>query len=84
MLSLGVLAFTHEYVFIFTILVLTILFSIIYGFFTIATVRSLLIDIEGFGTFNIVFYYIETILLTLLFFGILYYLIQPFKTKNKI
>lgn len=82
-LALGVLAFTHEYIFIFTVLFFIIVFCIIYGFFTLVTVGNILLEVDGYNKFNMAFYYIETILLTLLFIGILYYMIQPFKNKDR-
>lgn len=81
-LSMAVLAFTYKFPFIFTILFLVIVFCLSYAFFTIATIGGILITLEGYHPFNLAFYIIESILLTLLFLGILYYFVNPFKLKK--
>lgn len=78
-LALAVLAFTHKYIFIFVVLFLIIVFCIVYAFFTLVTVGSILLEFEDYNKFNLAFYYIETILLTLLFGGILWYIIRPIR-----
>jgi len=81
-LALGVLALTYKYKFIFVLLFLVIVFCISYAFFTLATIGDILLSVDAYNRFNLAFYYIETILLTLLFCTITYYLISSTKKKK--
>lgn len=82
-LSLAALAFSKGYLIISLILSLMILLSIAYGFYTIVTVGAVMKKIPGYNPVNLIFYYVETSFLILLFLSVMYYLVKPFKRKNK-
>ena len=82
-LSLAALAFTQGFRVITLILSCLILTSLAYAFFTLATVGSVLLKIDGYNKLNVVFYYVGTGLLTLLFFAILFNFIKPLQSKSK-
>jgi hypothetical protein len=73
-LCIAALAFARGYTIISVILSLIIVLSLSYAFFTIATVGAILLTFSGYNIFNLLFYIISTVLLTLLFFATVYYI----------
>ena len=82
-LSLSALAFTRGYPVITLLLSILIIMSIAYAYYTLAVVGGILMQIDGYNIFNLIFYYIGTTLLALLFVAIMFFIIQPFRRKGK-
>ena len=82
-LSLSALTFTHGYPLITIILSILLIMSISYAYFTLATVGNILLKIEGYNVFNLIFYYVSTTLLLLLFITIMFSIIKPFNKSKR-
>lgn len=82
-LALSVLAFTRGYIVITLIISAMIILSITYAYFTLIVVGGALMDVEGYHPFNVIFYYIMTTFLAILFLVIIFFFIKPFQRGRK-
>ena len=84
LLSLSILHFSHEHVSIVIVTSAMIILSLIYGFFITHQVGQILTEqAEGYNSFNLVFYYIQTIFMAVLYLILIYFYYYPLKSYKK-
>lgn len=83
LLSMSVLHFSHEHVSIVIITSLMIILSLMYGFYITYEIGAILLKHEGYNAFNIVFYWLQTIFLLVMYCILMYFYYFPLKNTNK-
>jgi hypothetical protein len=81
--SLSALVVSKGYPVITLLLSLLIILAIAYAYYTIGVVAEVLTNIPAYNPINIIFYYIGTTLLALIFITFIYVIIKPFDKKKQ-
>jgi hypothetical protein len=78
-LTLALLAFSKGMKVLVIFSCVLVLMVLIYGFYILASAGPLLTRMQVYSRFHLVFYYIEIILLVMIFLSFVYYYVSPFR-----
>lgn len=80
-LALTLLAFSKGMKVLVILSSLMVLMVLAYGFYILITVGPLLTRLKVYSRFHLVFYYVEVILLVMIFLSVTYYYVSPFRNS---